>query len=103
MDSLTDEQKKEYLDNRPMELKTVKIQKSKLRQRVSFSLLITMGGLNFTCSNNIFCDFDGEVMLLVQVQRAEKSKPSTSSGILASVWKFHREDDEEEPNSHLQP
>lgn len=62
-----------------------------------------MGGLNFTCSNNIFCDFDGEVMLLVQVQRAEKSKPSTSSGILASVWKFHREDDEEEPNSHLQP
>jgi hypothetical protein len=36
MDSLTDEQKKEYLDNRPMELKTVKIQKSKLRQRVRY-------------------------------------------------------------------
>ncbi|KAG6699266.1 hypothetical protein I3842_08G059500, partial [Carya illinoinensis] len=62
MDSMNDEQKKEYLYNRPQELKTVKIQKGKPRQRV---------------------------------QRGEKSKPSTSNGILASVWKFHKEDDDE--------
>ena len=35
------------------------------------------------------------VILLVQVQRVEKSNPSTSNGILASVWKFHKEEDEE--------
>lgn len=47
MDSLTDEQKKEYLDNRPMELKTVKIQKSKLRQRVSFFFVDHYGWFEF--------------------------------------------------------
>nr|XP_023911137.1 uncharacterized protein LOC112022743 [Quercus suber]POF11942.1 hypothetical protein CFP56_13785 [Quercus suber] len=60
MDTMKDEQLKEYLYNRPNELKTVKIQKSKPRQRV---------------------------------QRVEKS--STSDGILASVWKFHKEEDED--------
>ena len=33
------------------------------------------------------------LMLLVQIQRVEKS--STSDGILASVWKFHKEEDED--------
>ncbi|KAF3973492.1 hypothetical protein CMV_003089 [Castanea mollissima] len=60
MDTMKDEQLKEYLYNRPNELKTVKIQKSKPRQRV---------------------------------QRVEKS--CTSDGILASVWKFHKEEDED--------
>jgi hypothetical protein len=36
MESLTDEQKKEYVDNRPIELRTVKVQKSKLKQRVRY-------------------------------------------------------------------
>ncbi|GMY35184.1 hypothetical protein FCV25MIE_30426 [Fagus crenata] len=62
MDSMNGEQLKEYICNRPIELKTLKIQKSKPRQRV---------------------------------QRIEKSNPSTSNGILASVWKFHKEEDEE--------
>ncbi|KAB1203815.1 hypothetical protein CJ030_MR8G005091 [Morella rubra] len=62
IDSMNDEQKKEYLYNRPNELKTAKIQKCKLRKRV---------------------------------QGRDKSKPSTSNGILASVWKFHKEEDEE--------
>ena len=52
MESLTDEQKKEYVDNRPIELRTVKVQKSKLKKRVRYKQVDTTGGLNFTCSNN---------------------------------------------------
>ncbi|KAF2297389.1 hypothetical protein GH714_022650 [Hevea brasiliensis] len=32
------------------------------------------------------------------VQQARKSKSSTSTGIMASVWKFHKENDECSPN-----
>lgn len=38
MDTMKDEQLKEYLYNRPNELKTVKIQKSKPRQRVRYNV-----------------------------------------------------------------
>ena len=38
MDSMNGEQLKEYLCNRPIELKTLKIQKSKPRQRVRYKL-----------------------------------------------------------------
>lgn len=38
MDTMKDEQLKEYLCNRPNELKTVKIQKSKPRQRVRYNV-----------------------------------------------------------------
>ncbi|XP_015584216.1 uncharacterized protein LOC8264408 isoform X1 [Ricinus communis] len=57
IDVMNDEQLKEYLKNRPDQFKTVKIERSKPRQRV------------------------------------RKTKSSTSTGIMASVWKFHREDD----------
>ncbi|OMO81344.1 hypothetical protein COLO4_23645 [Corchorus olitorius] len=60
---MNDEQLKEYLNNRPEELKSVKIQKSKPKQKV---------------------------------QRIVKPKLSTYSGIMASVWKFHKEDDDKE-------
>ncbi|XP_011004008.1 PREDICTED: uncharacterized protein LOC105110616 [Populus euphratica] len=62
IDAMNDEQLKEYLKNRPEELKTVKIQKSKPRQKV---------------------------------QRLRKAKSSASMGIMASVWKFHKEDNED--------
>ncbi|KAJ6855522.1 hypothetical protein NC651_040240 [Populus alba x Populus x berolinensis] len=62
IDAMNDEQLKEYLKNRPEELKTVKIQKSKPRQKV---------------------------------QRLGKAKSSASMGIMASVWKFHKEDNED--------
>ncbi|XWS23369.1 hypothetical protein CRYUN_Cryun28dG0007900 [Craigia yunnanensis] len=63
IDAMEDEQLKEYLKNRPEELKSVKIQKNKPRQ---------------------------------QVQKVVKPKPSTYSGIMASVWKFHKEDGDKE-------
>ncbi|KAG5224660.1 CWF protein [Salix suchowensis] len=62
IDAMNDEQLKEYLKNRPEELKTLKIQKSKPRQKV---------------------------------QRFRKAKSSASMGIMASVWKFHKEDSED--------
>nr|XP_034924605.1 uncharacterized protein LOC118056493 [Populus alba] len=62
IDAMNDEQLKEYLKNRPEELKTVKIQKSKPRQKV---------------------------------QQLGKAKSSASMGIMASVWKFHKEDNED--------
>ncbi|CAK7324840.1 unnamed protein product [Dovyalis caffra] len=62
IDAMNDEQLKEYLKNRPEELKTVKIQKNKPRQKV---------------------------------QRVRKDKSSASVGIMASVWKFHKEDNED--------
>ncbi|KAB5512594.1 hypothetical protein DKX38_029622 [Salix brachista] len=62
IDAMNDEQLKKYLKNRPEELKTVKIQKSKPRQKV---------------------------------QRFRKAKSSASMGIMASVWKFHKEDSED--------
>lgn len=37
IDAMNDEQLKEYIKNRPEELKTVKIQKSKPRQKVAFN------------------------------------------------------------------
>jgi hypothetical protein len=40
IDAMNDEQLKEYLKNRPEELKTVKIQKSKPRQKVRHFLFI---------------------------------------------------------------
>ncbi|KAJ9167164.1 hypothetical protein P3X46_021834 [Hevea brasiliensis] len=61
IDSMNDEQLRDYLKNRPEELKTLKMHKSKPRQRV---------------------------------KQARKSKSSTSTGIMASVWKFHKESDE---------
>ncbi|XVF73976.1 hypothetical protein PTKIN_Ptkin13bG0024200 [Pterospermum kingtungense] len=60
IDAMKDEQLKEYLNNRPEELKSVKIQKKRPKPKV---------------------------------QKVLKPKPSTSSGIMASVWKFHKEDD----------
>ncbi|KAF9661620.1 hypothetical protein SADUNF_Sadunf19G0087800 [Salix dunnii] len=62
IDAMNDEQLKDYLKNRPEELKTVKIQKSKPGQKV---------------------------------QRFRKAKSSASMGIMASVWKFHKEDSED--------
>ncbi|KAK6257921.1 hypothetical protein QUC31_001380 [Theobroma cacao] len=62
VDAMNDEQLKEYLKRRPEELKTVKIRKSKPKQKV---------------------------------QKVVKPKPSTCSGIMASVWKFHKEDDDD--------
>ncbi|XP_050212305.1 uncharacterized protein LOC126662423 [Mercurialis annua] len=59
IEGMDDEQLKEYVKNRPDQLKTVKMQKSKPRQRV---------------------------------QQVRKDKGSTSNGIMASVWKFHKED-----------
>ncbi|KAJ0086670.1 hypothetical protein Patl1_07785 [Pistacia atlantica] len=60
MDTMNDQQLKEYLQNRPPELKTIKIQNTKPRQKA---------------------------------QRIKKSKSSSSSnGIMASVWKFHKPD-----------
>ncbi|PON36511.1 hypothetical protein PanWU01x14_327690 [Parasponia andersonii] len=53
----------EYIEKRPVKLKTVKIQKSNLRPKV---------------------------------ERIGKSRTSSASniGIMASVWKFHKDDDE---------
>lgn len=31
-------------------------------------------------------------MVMIILQKVGKSKSSTSSGIMASVWKFHKED-----------
>ncbi|XVF30023.1 hypothetical protein REPUB_Repub16aG0021600 [Reevesia pubescens] len=59
IDEMKDEELKEYLKNRPEELKSVNIQKNKPKQKV---------------------------------KKVMKPKPSTSSGIMASVWKFHKED-----------
>ncbi|XP_021896058.1 uncharacterized protein LOC110813291 [Carica papaya] len=66
IDAMNDEQLKEYIKNRPEELKTVKIQKSKPRQKV---------------------------------QKAAKSNPTTSTGIMASVWKFHKDDNEDQSST----
>lgn len=101
IDSMNDEQKKEYLYNRPNELKTAKIQKCKLRKRVRYKLVSCIaylertGKLEFHFFSTVF--FMGLMtgILWVQVQGRDKSKPSTSNGILASVWKFHKEEDEE--------
>ncbi|OAY23732.1 uncharacterized protein LOC110606198 [Manihot esculenta] len=65
--AMNDEQLRDYLKNRPEELKTVKMQKSKPRQRV-------------------------------QQPRKSKSSGSSSTGIMASVWKFHKENEEISPN-----
>ncbi|EEF26331.1 conserved hypothetical protein [Ricinus communis] len=65
IDVMNDEQLKEYLKNRPDQFKTVKIERSKPRQR----------------------------LVILLVQQVRKTKSSTSTGIMASVWKFHREDD----------
>ncbi|KAJ4843648.1 hypothetical protein Tsubulata_045334, partial [Turnera subulata] len=63
IDTMNDEQLREYLRNRPEELMTVKVQKGKPRKKV---------------------------------QRVRKSKAASASvGIMASVWKFHREEDGE--------
>ncbi|XP_038996539.1 uncharacterized protein LOC120121177 [Hibiscus syriacus] len=65
IDGMNDEQLKAYLENRPQELKSVNNQKKKPEQKRK-----------------------------PKVQKIMKSKPSTCSGIMASVWKFHKEDDD---------
>ena len=35
-------------------------------------------------------------MMMLQVQKVMKPKPATCCGIMASVWKFHKEDDGKE-------
>ncbi|KAF5745933.1 hypothetical protein HS088_TW06G00098 [Tripterygium wilfordii] len=61
IDGMNDEQLKEYLQNRPDKLKTVKVQKSKARTKV---------------------------------QRVGRPKLSKTNGIMASVLKFHTQDDD---------
>lgn len=70
---MNEEQLKEYLENRPQELKSVKIHNSNNKPKQK------------------------------QKSKLQKSKPSTCSGIMASVWKFHREDnDEDDVNKGIQ-
>ncbi|KAK9929649.1 hypothetical protein M0R45_026741 [Rubus argutus] len=68
VESMNEEQLKEYLENRPDEFKTVKIHNIAPRQRI---------------------------------QRIEKPKCSTSNGIMASVWKFHKEEEQQQNNQSL--
>ncbi|KAK8490958.1 hypothetical protein V6N13_031791 [Hibiscus sabdariffa] len=72
IDGMDDEQLKAYLENRPQELKTVNIQKNKPKQKQK-----------------------------AKVQKTMKSKPSRCSGIMASVWKFHKEDDDDHVNKGI--
>nr|DAD39174.1 TPA_asm: hypothetical protein HUJ06_013497 [Nelumbo nucifera] len=65
IETMDDQQLKEYVMNRPESLKSVKTIKGVSRKRVQRS--------------------------------TGKSKSSASNGIMASVWKFHKEDDEEAP------
>ncbi|KAL4340070.1 hypothetical protein GQ457_08G008540 [Hibiscus cannabinus] len=80
---LNDEQLKAYLDSRPQELKTVNIQKNKPKgsKLVPFSHVPKITIIK---------------LVLIQVQKIVKPKPSTCSGIMASVWKFHKEDDDDD-------
>ncbi|EXB57739.1 hypothetical protein L484_006852 [Morus notabilis] len=65
IDGMNDQQLRGYIENRPEELKTVKITKSNTARP--------------------------------KIQKIGKSKSSASnSGIMASVWKFHKEDGEED-------
>ncbi|KAH7524962.1 hypothetical protein FEM48_Zijuj06G0174900 [Ziziphus jujuba var. spinosa] len=64
IDSMNDKQLKDYLENRPEELKTTKIPKTNPHHNLKH-------------------------------KKVGKSKSSTSSGIMASVWKFHKEDDDQ--------
>ncbi|XP_038987046.1 uncharacterized protein LOC120112249 [Phoenix dactylifera] len=70
IESMDDNQLKEYLQNRPESLKSVKI---------------------------------GKVAPGKKVQRNAKTRSSSSSsrGLMASVWKFHKEEDEESPMTVL--
>ncbi|MBA0636288.1 hypothetical protein Gotri_001114 [Gossypium trilobum] len=73
IDGMNEEQLKEYLENRPQELKSVKINNSNNKPKQK------------------------------QKSKLQKSKPSTCSGIMASVWKFHKEDnDEDDVNKGIQ-
>ncbi|XP_065880393.1 uncharacterized protein [Euphorbia lathyris] len=65
VEEMNDEQLKEYLKSGPEELKSLKMQKKKQPRQ--------------------------------RVQKVRKTRCSTSSstGIMASVWKFHREDDDD--------
>lgn len=38
-------------------------------------------------------------MKIMQVQKAAKSNPTTSTGIMASVWKFHKDDNEDQSST----
>ncbi|WCJ35042.1 hypothetical protein M5689_016312 [Euphorbia peplus] len=73
VDAMNDEQLKEYLKSKPEELKTLKKQKRK------------------------------QPIIRQKVQQViRKTKSSTSTGIMASVWKFHREDYEDDSSIRLQ-
>ncbi|XP_022143680.1 uncharacterized protein LOC111013524 isoform X2 [Momordica charantia] len=63
VDSMNDEQLKDYLHNRPKELKTLKIQQSNSRRRR---------------------------------RKIEDPRYWASYGIMASVWKFHKQDNNDQ-------
>ncbi|XP_030485678.1 uncharacterized protein LOC115702352 isoform X2 [Cannabis sativa] len=64
IDSMNEEKLKEYIENRPVELKTVKIQKNNNTPRP-------------------------------KIQRIGKSTKASNNGIMASVWKFHKDHDDD--------
>ncbi|KAF3445358.1 hypothetical protein FNV43_RR10534 [Rhamnella rubrinervis] len=66
IEGMDDKELREYLENRPEALKTTKIPKT-------------------NCNHNP-----------KQKKVVSKSKSSTSSGIMASVWKFHKEEDDQQ-------